>query len=322
MSWLPGIPLDFRRRRGRLFLSLSVVLFIFAACFSGESERQTARKKLSEDSGRTDIFRLSQITVPHDAAFSAVLSDLSRNDLQNIDRAILLFNSNKADSLSRDSMLVTFNEFMSAVIQEYNASNLTGNRRVMDQFENKMDQSEAKKMTESLAAHGVSISFREGEFYLEPNLPFVYDRLESQLTNSSRNYLKIKISLASLNSGDTEQKLSPPDSLAYQIITWEDFIRQNPEFILEEEILAQYIDVLAAYLSGLEQLPLFDPETKLLTPEYKASYLRYMEKYPAMESTGTVKKFYNLLESNGFKYDESMDTFLSEVNFIPSQNPQ
>jgi len=321
MSWLSGIIMGFSRKAGRLSLCLLVVPFLLTACFSGQSEKQAALDKLAADSNRPDIFRLSQITVPTNAAYNAVLSDLNRNDPQNIDRAIMIFAGNKADSLSRDSMLVTFNEFMSAVMQDYYVSHLTGNRRLMDQFENRQEQTEAKKLTTSLAAHGISISYREGDFYLEPNLAFVYDKLEGMLTTASRNYLNIKINLAKINSSDQELKLSPPDSLAYQIIVWEDFILQNPEFILKEEILAQYIDVLATYLTGLEHLPLFDPETKLLTPEFKASYLQYMEKYPGRESTLTVKKFYDLLDSKGFKYDESLDTFLSEVNFIPTQNP-
>jgi hypothetical protein len=211
---------------------------------------------------------------------------------------------------------------MTSVMQEFYAGKLIGNRKLMDQFENRDDQSEAKKMIASLAAHGISLSYREGDFFLEPDLAFVYSRLENALTPSSRSYLQTRIGLSKGFVSENNQPLSPPDSLAHQVVAWEDFIVKYPDYAFRDEILALYIDVLAAYLSGLEQLPLFDPSTRILNHEYQSSYLRYMEKYPNRESTKTLKKFYDLLASKGFKYDESLDSFLSEINFIPTQNPQ
>lgn len=322
MNRLSGIPFCFRKTAPRLFSWISVVPFLLVACFSGQTERQAARDKLARNGNTLDLFRLTQITVPTNAAYSAVLSDLNRNDLLNIDRAITLFTSNKADSLSRDSMLISFNEFMSDVMQEYYSGNMLGNQKLLDQFLNKDDQGEAKKLTALLAKHGIKLTFQENDFYLEPDLEFVQEHLEGALSSGSRNYLQTKISLARGIYDEDHQPFSKPDSLSYLMIAWEDFMAKNPGYVLRDEILAQYIDALTLYLTGLEQLPLFDPETKLLTPEYKASYLRYLEKYPDRESTKTVKKFYELLASKGFKYDESMDTFLSEVNFIPTQLPQ
>ena len=322
MSSLSGIPFSFRKKTARLFVCLFVVPFFLTACFSGQKEKQAVRDKLTMHSNTPDIFRLTQITVPTDAAYCAVLSDLNTNDLQNIDRAIALFNSNKADSLSRDSMLISFNEFMTDVMQEYYSSKLMGNQKLIDHFLNKEDHSEAKRLTSQLAAHGIQLTFQENDFYLEPDLAFVHQHLEGVLTTGSRNYLQTKISLASAMHSEDHQPVSKPDSLAYLMITWEAFLTQHPGYVLNDEILAQYIDALTLYLTGLEQLPLFDPDTKMIDPQYKASYLLYLERYPGRESTATVKKFYDLLASKGFKYDESFDTFLSEVNFIPTQNPQ
>lgn len=307
------------------FHSASHVLFLgtllpllLSACFSGQS----GREKNPDNSNSYDTVRLTQLAVPNNDAYCAILDDLDRNNLQNIDKALLLFANNKADSLGRDSMLVAFNEFMNSVMQEYYAARLIGNRKLMDQFENKEDQAESKKLILSLAEHGINLSYREGDFYLEPNLVFVSNHLKGALTAGSKDYLKTKISLSTGGYIEKSEKLSPPDSLAHQIVAWEEFLQKNPNYMLKDEIQAQYIDVLAAYLSGLEQLPLFDANTKMLEPTFQASYIRYIEEYPDRESTKTVKKFYDLLASKGFKYDESLDSFLSEVNFIPTQNPQ
>jgi hypothetical protein len=60
----------------------------------------------------------------------------------------------------------------------------------------------------------------------------------------------------------------------------------------------------------------------MLNPLYQASYIHFIESYPGRESTKIVAKFYELLTAKGYKYDEELDNFLSEVNFIPSHNPQ
>ena len=306
----------------RRWISFLLLPFLLSACFSGPAGKQSAREKQAAKTNAPDAFRLSQITVPDNATYNSVLDQLDRSDLQNIDHAITIYSNNKADSLSRDSMLITLNEFMNGVMQEYYAGKLTGNRKLMDQFENRDDHSEASKLTTSLASHGIKITYRDNDFYLEPDLAFVTGRLEKVLTTASRSYLQIKINLSNGNSDAKNQRLTPVDSLAHQIITWEDFILRYPNYVLKDEISAQYTDVLAAYLSGIESLPLFDADTKMLNPVYQASYLHFIENYPNRESARQVKKFYDLLVTKGFKYDDELDSFLSQVNFSPLNPPQ
>ena len=320
---MPSIPFCTRKTACRLLLCLSVFPFLLTACFSGQPEKKSAKEKSSAEKTNTlDAFSLSQLTVPTNAAYDAVLDDFDRSDLQNINRALTVFSNNKADSLSRDSMLISFNEFMTSAMQGYYDNKLMGNKSLIEQFGNKEDQSAAQKLISSLASHGISLSFRDGDFYLEPDLAFVYSHLDGVLTNSSRNYLQIKINIVKGFNAENNQAISPPDSLAHQIVAWEEFLLTNPGYLLKDEIQAQYVDVLAAYLSGMEQLPLFDPNTKILEPKYQSSYLHYIEDHPNLGSTKIVKKFYDLLASKEFKYDEELDSFLSEVNFIPTQNPQ
>jgi len=307
---------------GRNFLFLIALPLLVASCFSDKQEKQKTDEKPAAKSLGMDTFRLTQLTVPSNAAYSSVLEDFDRSDLQNIDRALNVFANNKADSLSRDSMLISFNEYLVAVMQEYYSGKLLGNRQLMDHFESKEDPAEAQKLIASLAVHGIELTYQEGDFYLEPNLAFVYDHLEGVLTTESRNYLQTKISLSKVFLGDNNQPFSPPDSLARQVLAWEDFLVNNPEYVSKDEIQAQYIDAFTTYLSGTEQLPLFDSNTKMLEPAFQHSYIQYIEKNPNRESTKIVKKFYDLLASKGFKYEESLDTFLPEVNFIPNQNPK
>jgi len=317
-----GIPNRAWNSKGRNLLCLIALPLLLASCFSGKQDKQKTDEKRSAKGVAMDSFRLSQITVPTNAAYSALLEDFDRGDLQNIDRALTIYANNKADSLGRDSMLISFNEYMTAVMQDYYTGKLLGNRQLMDHFESKEDPAEAQKLVTTLATHGIEIAYREGDFYLEPNLTFVYEHLGKALTKGSRDYLQTKISLSKVLLGDNNQPVSPPDSLARQVLAWEDFMLNNPDYLSIDDIQAQYIDVFTTYLSGSEQLPLFDPNTRMLEPNFQHSYIQFIEKNPNRESTKIVKKFYDLLASKGFKYEESLDTFLPEVNFIPNQNPK
>ena len=318
---MPTTPFCFRMAGKACLLHMIVLPILLTACFFGGQEKQSDKNKsAAEKTTVMDTFRLSQMTVPNNAAYNAVLEEFDKSDLQNIDRALIIFANNKADSLARDSMLISFNEFMASVMQEYYDRKLLGNRELGDHFRNKEDRSEAQKLTISLAKHGINILFRDGEFYLEPDLSFIYKHLDNVLTAGSRNYLKTKVNIANGFINGDNQPVSPPDSLARQVIAWEDFMLKYPGYLMKDEIQTQYVLVLTIYLSGNEQFPQYDPTTKMLDPKYQSSYLRYIEEYPNRESTKIVKKYYDLLTSKGFKYSEGLDSILSEVNFNPTQN--
>jgi hypothetical protein len=303
-------------------LQLIVLPILLTACFFGGQEKQFGNRSAAEKPTVLDTVRLSQLTVPNNASYSAVLDDFDKNDLQNIDRALIIFSNNKADSLARDSMLISFNEFMTSVMQEYYDRKLLGNSELGDYFRNREDRSEAQKLIDSLAKHGINIQFRDGEFYLEPDPSFLYKHLDTVLTAGSRNYLKTKVNIANGFDNGDNQPVSPPDSLARQVIAWEDFMLKYPEYLMKDEIQTQYALALSVYLSGNEQLPQYDPNTKMLDQEYQSSFLRYIEAYPNRESTKIVRKYYDLLASKGFKYSEELDSILSEVNFNATQNSQ
>ena len=306
-----------------LFLLLTVSSVLLTSCSTGQQEKKANRGKLSGGViAGIDSVRLLQFKVQDNASFSSVLEDLDKKDLQNINRAITLFSNTVADSTSRDSMLITFNEYMISAIQGYYDTKIFGNQELNDLFRTKEDQPEAQKLVQMLEYHGINLFFRDGDLYLEPDQNFIYSRLHGVLSRSGDTYLKTKITLSRGFSEANMQPVSPPDSLARQIIAWEDFIRQHPGFLLTDEIQIQYIDAFTTYLSGNDQSLLFDQSTKMLNPLYQASYIHFIECYPGRESTKIVAKFYELLTAKGYKYDEELDNFLSEVNFIPSQNSQ
>ena len=318
---MAGIPHFFMKFRNKSFLLLAIFPLLLTSCIFGQSDKQSAKDKSALDKKlRLDSAQLSQIAVPTNFAYSAILEDLDKSDLQNINRALTIFTNNKADSASRDSMLISFNEFMTTAMQGYYDTKLLGNKELIEHFGNKDDQAEARKVISSLESHGIKITFKENDFYLEPNLEFVSTQLNEALTQSSRDYLQTKLNSSKCLSLERNQSVSVPDSLAYQIIIWEDYLLKYPGYLMKDEIQSQYLDDLASYISGTEQFPLYDPATKILDPKFQSSYIRFIEEYPNRQSTKIVQKFYNMLTAKGYRYDEELDSILSEINTASIQN--
>jgi hypothetical protein len=320
---MPGIRLRNRKITKALFLLLAVITVFLTSCSPGQQGKKENPGKLSSGvAAGIDSIHSLQLKISDNATFTSVLDDLDKRDLQNINRAMTLFAGTSADTLSRDSMFITLNDYMISSIQGYYDTKVFGNQELNELFRTREDREEAQKLVQKLASHGINLYFREGEFYLEPDQNFIYAHLHGALSSSGDSYLKTKIMLANGFKDANNQPVSPSDSLALQIVTWEDFIRKHPAFLMMDEIQIQYMDVLTTYLSGTEQLPLFDSSTKMLNQVYQASYIRFIENYPGRESTKIVGKFYELLSSKGYKYDEELENFLSDISVSSPKNPQ
>lgn len=320
---MPVFRFSTRKNAHALFLLLTFLILLLTSCFQGEQEKKSNQGNLS--TGATagiDSLRNWQLRISDNAGFISAIEDLDKRELQNINRIVKLFANNVADSLSRDSMLVTLNDYMISAIQGYYDTKIFGNLELNELFRTGEDHAEAQKLVQKLASHGINLYFREGEFYLEPDQNFIYSHLRGVLSSGGENYLKTRIMLANGFRDANNQPVSPADSMALRIVTWEDFIRKHPGFTIMDEIQIQYMDVLTTYLTGTEQWPLFDSSTKMLNQVYQASYIRYIENYPGRESAKIVGKFYYLLSSKGFKYDEELENFLAEVSVYSPKNPQ
>lgn len=310
-------------KNNRLWVWLIAITVVILGCQTGQKDKKPGGTKTRGDRSEVaDTLFLLRTRVADSKSYGNMLEDLDKNNLRNIDRALRLFSNTTADSLGRDSMLISFNEFMTSVMQSYYDSQILGNTKLADLFGSSEDQAEAQKLVRMLANHGINLLYREGEFYLEPDMGFVYQHLGKTLTSGSRDYLQTRIKLSREFSGIQDKRISAPDSIVTQISAWEDFLERNPGYLLKDAVQTQYLDLLNSYLNGLDQLPLFNPESGMVEPVYKESYARYLQANPQRESAKIVRKFYDLLASKGFKSDEEIDKFLSDLNFNPSQIQQ
>jgi hypothetical protein len=90
---------------------------------SAKDTNQKEQKQQFADPGEIARLKISSAD-----EYNQVLEMLNKKDLKSIDLAIKLFRNSAADSLSRDSMLVAFNDFLSVMAGTYleNSDSLQG----------------------------------------------------------------------------------------------------------------------------------------------------------------------------------------------------
>src|SRR5690349_13283645 len=109
--------------------------------------------------------KLANLKIKSADEYNQLLDVLEKKDLESIDLAIKLFKNSKADSLSRDSMLVVFNDFLSVMAGTYleNSDSLQGKSGI------DISKEATAQLKERLSGYGMMLTTSEGDFYLEPD---------------------------------------------------------------------------------------------------------------------------------------------------------
>jgi hypothetical protein len=270
---------------------------------SGKDTNQKDQEQEFADPGK-----IANLKIGNAGEYSQILEMLNKKDLKSIDLAIKIFRNAKADSLSRDSMLVAFNDFLSVMAGTYLENN--------DSLQGKsgIDISEAvtRQMKERLSGYGMMLTTSEGDFYLEPDNDYLIQNFSDKISPAYNEFLQITASDQKEKFADDSSILIPIDSLAKRITVWEDFMEKYPSFVSIGKAQDYYSQYLETYLSGTDNSKAFDIKSNKLKDDLKKSFEGYIAESPGRKSAAIVKDYYDLLKSSGFLYSEKVDAFILE----------
>lgn len=285
-------------------LLISSVLF---SCNFSQSKSTDSSPGAVKDS-TVDLEKVAQMKLTNPNEYRQVLDKLDQGDLASLDAASMLFKNGVADTVTRDSMFVVFNDFYNSVAGSY----LENNEVVNTQLENSPSSEVVNKLRTSLASYGISISSSEGTFYLEPQTEYLLKNFGSVLSPAYREYLTIGSKEQRERFAEDGTILISSDSLTSRIMTWESFMTRYPDFISIKIAQDQYAQYLGAYLSGMDNSRAFDPSTNRLSDSSKVSFESFIVKNSESKSTEVVKAYLDLLKSTNFNYTDKVDSFLLE----------
>ena len=285
-------------------LLISGLLF---SCNFNQSKSADASIGAVRDS-TVDLAKVAQMRLTNPNEYRLVLDKLDQGDLTSLDAASTLFKNCVADTVTRDSMFVVFNDFYNSVAGSY----LENNEVVNSQLENTPSSEAVNKLKRSLTSYGISLSSSEGTFYLEPQTKYLLKNFGSALSPAYREYLTIgsKEQLEPFAKDGTI--LISSDSLTTRILNWENFMTRYPEFVSIKMVQDQYAQYLGAYLAGMDNSRIFDPATNRLNESSQASFEAFVVNHPESKSTEVVKAYLDLLKSTNFNYTDKVDSFLLE----------
>jgi hypothetical protein len=171
-----------------------------------------------------DSEKIAHLKIASAEDYNQALDMLEKKDLKSIDIAIRLFQHAKTDSLSRDSMMVGFNDFLSSVASSYleNNDSLQG-RKGID-----ISDEATRKIKERLAGYGMNLSTSEGEFYLEPDNDYLIQHFGEKISPAYLEFLTISSTEQKQKFADDGTILIPADSIGKRIVTWENFWKNIP----------------------------------------------------------------------------------------------
>jgi len=141
--------------------------------------------------------------------------------------------------------------------------------------------------------------FSEGSEYFAPNWSFFKERYGEQLSQSYNYWLN--------HLDETEQiaedagLIIDHDKLRIYIIELENFIDKNPNFVAIKEVKSRLNWYVNAYLTGLDNTPLYDRYDRFLRPEVRVSFERFLSLNYTSKYYPLVLKVYEKFRKNKFK---------------------
>jgi len=290
----------------RYIFILLISSFLFSCNFN--QSKNTEINPIARKDSTVDLEKVAQMKLTNPNEYRLVLDKLDQGDLASLDIASMLFKNSMADTLTRDSMFVVFNDFYNNVAGSY----LENNEVVNTQLEKSPSSETVKRLKVSLASYGILLSSSEGTFYLEPQTEYLLKNFGMTLSPAYREYLIIGSKEQQERFAEDGTILISSDSLTTRIMTWENFMVRYPDFISIKMAQDQYSQYLGAFLAGMDNSRIFDPATNHLNDSSKVAFESFVVKNSESKSTEVVKAYLELLKSTNFNYTDKVDSFLLE----------
>ena len=213
----------------RYIFILLIASFLFSCNFNQTPKSDHLPKAVN---GPTlDPEKLAQTKLTNAGDYREVLDRLDQGNLVSLDMAGTLFKNCVADSLTRDSMFVDFNDFYNTLAGAY----LENNDVISTQLENSPSPEVLNHLKSSLAVYGILLNSSEGNYYLEPQTRYLLQNFGARLSPAYREYLTIECKEQEERFAKDGTILIPVDSLTSRIMTLEDFIARLSRFYLNED---------------------------------------------------------------------------------------
>ena len=222
----------------------------------------------------------------------------------------------------KDSVFVLFNNVFYSQVNRFNDSLEINYKSILERIDRKISDPEITDFKSSLDRCGLTLLRSEGMYYVDEKDDYLYNLFKGRVSRAMTEYLKIrKKELKEGFSNDAELIISF-NQLYHRVLTWESFNARYPDFVNREATQNYYATYMSTLITGMDNSPTFDYDTGKLFPELNKLYRKILSRTDSLNSTGTIKEYYELLKNSGFKMPADMDTFLKRHELFSMKGVQ
>lgn len=151
-----------------------------------------------------------------------------------------------------------------------------------------------------------SIKFEEGMGFIELNYQYLLNIWGEYLSEEYREYFI----LATEEFMYDAAFMVSHDEVAAKIVGREVYCVKYRGTIYAQQMEEIYKILLYFYLGGIDNSPVFDYDTEILTEEAKLSFENTIRSYPGTEIATVTKRYYEALLKNNFKRSKLSDQII------------
>jgi hypothetical protein len=292
------------------YISVIFIAALFMGC-NFRSPKNEVETPIVQSDLAMDTTKIATIRLTNPTDYREALDSLDQGNLSSVIIAGILFQNCVTDSLSRDSIFWIYHDFINNVSGEY----LENNEKIGTLLVNSPSVETVNLLKSMLSSYGLLLDSSSNTYFLEPRNEYLVQKFGRELSPAYREYLTIGGNEQHERFSSRGTILIPTDSLTSRIMEWENFIVSNPRFLLIKLAQDKYARYLGAFLAGMENSRIFDPQTNLLNEGSRTSFESFILKHPESRSAKLVQEYLNLLSLTNFGYTEKVDSFLLEKVF-------
>lgn len=171
-------------------------------------------------------------------------------------------------------------------------------------------------LTQSLSENGFELAQGEGMVFPVPGLNRLKAFFAGKVTPAFRSYLDQEVLEYNRAAWDDGGIIIPVEELADRAMFWEKFNRENPYFVLHEEVRESERWTRIVLVNGADNTPSFDYESGAITEDYKKVWAYILQKSPDSQLGKAVREISDLCAAEGWKRTKKVEDW--QTRFVES----
>jgi hypothetical protein len=167
-------------------------------------------------------------------------------------------------------------------------------------------------MAKSLSANGFRLETAEGMVFPVGDYEKFYQFFASKASPSMNKYLTQNLAEQREPESEDAGLALPLGQVAERAAFWEKFNKENPYFLLSERTRINEAWLLGLVLCGNDNAPIFDFESKKLSPEFQKTWQEVQQKYPGTQLAAKTKEISDLFATTNGLFTETIEAWMNK----------